>query len=212
MTIELADLPNAIFRTTSAADRICADLGRGLGWRHRNVAARLAIARSLSLPTPPPPLEKEESDDMATPIRGMQLFGEGSDLAAWLALITQSHGDRGMSKRSLQELVTLHWSRGAGLLKQDWESSGRELGPFVARLAELANFPGDPGDGDVGFPTPRAPTLAGEVRLPVGEAARDARTGENVEFTINGPGGSPHMAIMGGVGSGKWTYPGLVDS
>ena len=203
MTIELADLPKASFRTTSAADRICAELGRGLGWRHRNVAARLAIARSLSLSTPPPPLSEEGSDDMATPIRGMQLFGEGSDLAAWLALITQSHGDRRMSKRSLSALVTAHWMRGASLLQKDWESSGRELGPFVARLAELANFPGDPGDGDVGFPTPRAPTLAGEVRLPVGEAARDARTGENVGFTINGPGGSPHMAIMGGVGSGK---------
>ena len=203
MTIEIADLPTATFRTTHTADRICADLTTKLGWRHRNAAARLAIARSLSLPTPPPLLKEEERDDMAIPIRGMQLFGEGSDLAAWLALITQSHGDRRISKQPLQELVTAHWARGATLLKKDWESSGREMGRFVARLGELANFPGDVGNDDVGLPTPPAPTLAGEVRLPIGEVARDLRTDENVEFTLNGPGGSPHMAIMGGVGSGK---------
>ena len=203
MTIEIADLPKATFRTTRTADRICADLTTRLGWRHRNVAARLAVARSLSLPTPPPPLKEEESDDMAIPIRGMQLFGEGSDLAAWLALITQSHGDRSMSKRSLQALVTAHWMRGADLLKQDWESSGREMGRFVARLAELSNFPSDVGSDAVRPPAVPAPTVTGEARLPVGESARDARTDGNVEFALNSAGGSPHMAIMGGVGSGK---------
>ena len=202
MTIEIANLPKATFRTTRTADRICEDLTTKLGWRHRNVAARLAVARSLSLPTPPPPLKEEERDDMAIPIRGMQLFGEGSDLAAWLALITQSHGDRSISKRSLQALVTAHWMRGADLLKQDWESSGREMGRFVARLAELSNFPSDGSDA-VRPPTPPAPTVTGEARLPIGEVARDARTNEHVEFALNGAGGSPHMAIMGGVGSGK---------
>ena len=203
MTIEIADLPRVRFRTTRAAQKVCADLTARLGWRHQNVAARLAIARSLSLPTPPPLLTEEDGDDMATPMRGMQLFGEGGDLAAWLALITQSHGDRRMPKRSLQTLVTAHWTRGAELLKKDWESSGRDMGRFVVRLAELANFPHDAGVGEDGASASSVPAVASEVCLPVGEVARDVRTGENVEFVLNGPGGSPHMAIMGGVGSGK---------
>ena len=39
--------------------------------------------------------------------------------------------------------------------------------------------------------------------LSVGDVARDARTDENVEFALNSAGDSPHMAITGGVGSGK---------
>lgn len=203
MTIEIADLPNATFRTTRAADTICDGLTTRIGWRHRYVAARLAIARSLSLPTPPPPLTEDESDDMATALRGMQLFGEGSDLAAWLALITQRSGEQGMSKRAFRTLVTAHWKRGAELLEKDWKSSEHDMARFVARLAELANFPDETGYDNGESPAPEASAVIGEVLLSIGETARDIRTGEHVEFAINGVGGSPHMAIMGGVGSGK---------
>ena len=64
MTIEIADLPTATFTTTRSADQSCAELTRMLGWRHRYVAARLAIARSLSLPTPPRPLTEEEQEGL----------------------------------------------------------------------------------------------------------------------------------------------------
>ena len=203
MTIEIADLPTTTFSTTRSADQSCTELTEKLGWRHRYVAARLAIARSLSLPTPPRPLTEEEQDDMATSVRGMQLFGEGSDLATWLALITQRSGDGSMSKPSFRTLITAHWARGADLLKEDWEHSGRDMARFVSRLAELANYPNESGSGDGATPAASAPTVTGEVRLSVGEVARDVRTGENVEFALNSAGGSPHMAIMGGVGSGK---------
>ena len=203
MTIEITDLPTTTFSTTRSADQSCAELAGVLGWRHRYVAARLAIARSLSLPTLPRPLTQEEQDDMATPVRGMQLFGEGRDPATWLALITQSSGDEDMSKRSFRTLVTAHWTRGADLLKEDWEHSGHDMARFVARLAELASFPNTIGSGDGTAPAASAPTVTGEVRLSVGEVARDVRTDENVEFALNSAGGSPHMAIMGGVGSGK---------
>ena len=203
MTIEMADLPTATFSTTRSADKSCAELTKRFGWRHRYVAARLAIARSLSLPTPPLPLTDEEQDDMATPMRGMQLFGEGRDLATWLALITQSSGDRSMSRRSFRTLVAEHWMRGADLLKKDWEYSGDDMARFVARLAELANYPNESGGDNGATPAASAPTVTGEVRLSVGEVARDIRTDENVEFALNSAGGSPHMAIMGGVGSGK---------
>ena len=203
MTIEIADLPTTTFSTTRSADQSCAELTRKLGWHHRYVAARLAIARSLSLPTPPPPLTEEEQDDMATPVLGMQLFGKGGDPATWLALITQSSGDGSLSKRSFRTLVTEHWARGANLLKKDWEHSGCGMARFVARLAELASYPDTIGSGDGTASAAPAPTVTGEVRLSVGEVARDSRTDENVEFALNRAGGSPHMAIMGGVGSGK---------
>ena len=203
MPIEAADLATTTFSATRSADKLCAELTRLLGWRHRYVAARLAIGRSLSLPTPPRPLTEDEQDDMATPLRGMQLFGEGGDSAAWLALITQRCGDEGMSKSSFRTLVAEHWTRGANVLTEDWERSEHDMARFVARLAELASF-GDRIEGPAGRVSGGSePTVAGEVRFSIGEVARDLRTDENVEFVPNSAGGSPHMALMGGVGSGK---------
>lgn len=202
MRVDLTELSNATFRTTRTADDICSRLTAALGWRHRYVAARLAIARSLSLPDPPLLLTQEEGSDMAIPLRGMQLFGEGSEQAAWLALIAQRSGDPDISKRSFQALVTAHWKRGAELLEADWERSGHEMTRFVARLAKLAGFRDnaeDRGD-DIAL---RLPAIAVGVCLPVGEVARDVKTDESIEFVLNGAGGSPHMAILGGVGSGK---------
>ena len=209
MTLELADLSTATFNTTRAADSICSDLTRKAGWPHRYVAARLAIARSLSLPALPPPLTDEECDDKATPLRGMQLFGEGIDPAAWLSLIVQRASDRTMTKRSFRALVSAHWKRGAELLKNDWERTEGDMAGFVERLAELANFPVDVEKGVGKSAGAEAPVVSGAVQLSIGEAGRDTRTGEQVTFALNGAGGSPHMAVMGGVGSGKLTQFGL---
>ena len=203
MTLEISDLSTTTFSTTRAADDICGKLTRKVGWPRRYVAARLAIARSLSLKALPPSLTEEERGKMATALRGMQLFGEGVDPAAWLSLIVQRSGDRTMSRRSFRALVSAHWKRGAELLKKDWEHAGGDMASFVGRLAELANFPVDV-ENDTGKPAGAAgPVLTGAVHLSVGEAGRDDRTGEHVTFALNGAGGSPHMAIMGGVGSGK---------
>ena len=204
MKVDLAELSRMTFRATRAADAICEDLKGNLGWPHRYVAARLAIARSLSLSEPPLPLTGADGDDMAIPLRGGQLFGEDTAAqASWLALIVQRSGDPTLSKRSFQALVTAHWRRGAELLKKDWERSRCDMARFVARLAELASFPDDVEHEEGTLVTSSSSFVTGEVRFPVGEVARDGRTGERVEFSLNAAGGSPHMAIMGGVGSGK---------
>ena len=170
MTLEIADLSTTTFSTTRADDDICGKLTRKIGWPHRYVAAQLAIARSLSLKALPPPLTEEERGKMATALRGMQLFGEGVDPAAWLSLIVQRSGDRTMSKRCFRALVSAHWKRGAELLKKDWEHAGGDMAGFVARLAELANFSGD-AETPAGTPTGAvAPVVSGAVHLPVGEA------------------------------------------
>lgn len=70
MTIKLVDLPFAHFKTTRAADEICNLMIKKLGFRHRYEPARLAIARSLSLPTVPPSLTDKEKSEMATALKG----------------------------------------------------------------------------------------------------------------------------------------------
>ena len=203
MIVSVSDIATSTFRTTRSTDDICSNLTAKLGWKHRYVAARLSIGRSLSLPEQPPDLTDNESEDMAIPLRGMQLFGEGAQAAAWLALITTHSCEPEMTKKILQGLVTRHWRRGAILLEQDWKDCDESLEGFISHLAELASFTGDQIVGKVTETITVLPTFTGEVHLPVGEIAKDIKTDEHVTFSLNRAGGSPHMAIMGGVGSGK---------
>lgn len=206
MPLSIMDVVNSQYRTTKAADKQCDELLRRLGYRVRYLPARLAIARSLSLPAPPEPLDSGDEEEMAVSIRGQQLFGDGSDPAAWMALITQRSSKSDLERREFQNIVGAHWRRGAELLAKDWEQSNESLGAFVSQLAELANLAIDDGakflDGE---PIMAPPPLTANVTLSVGPVAEDAETGEPVEFPLNAPGGSPHMAIMGGTNSGK-TY------
>jgi hypothetical protein len=155
------------------------------------------------LTTSPESLLEADTEDMATPLRGAQLFGDGPYAASWLALITQRSGEYGLSKKELQNQVILHWHRGAHLLKDAWIDSGQNLEAFVSNLAELAGFTGEGNLPSGGADAVLSPSLTGEVVLPVGEIATDTKTGDPVLFPLNAAGGSPHMAIMGGVGSGK---------
>jgi hypothetical protein len=72
-------------------------------------------------------------------------------------------------------------------------------------LADLASL----AVGDGGHTTlaggDSAAVVSAAVVLPVGPVGEDAQTGEPVSFPLNAPGGSPHIAIMGGTNSGK-TY------
>lgn len=200
MSVSLSDLTTATFKTTRAADAVCVEINTRLGGKHRYVAARLAIARSLSFATPPTDLSDEDADDFATALRGIQLFGEGRDAAAWLAMIVQRCKEPDLPKKRLQALVAAHWKRGAEQLK-DWEESGEDLASFVALVAEMANFSGVGAGVEDAEDTIEA--VAGEALLAVGAVALDIKTNERVIFPLNGSGGSPHMATMGGVGSGK---------
>ena len=206
MPIDVTDVINAQYRTTKIADAQCADLLKRLGHKVRYLAARLAIAHSLSLPEVPEQIGDDDDQEMATSIRGQQLFGDGGDPKAWMALIVQRSGHANITRKEFQALVAAHWHRGASLLARDWEEADESLGAFVTRLADLANLPSDhsgrpirPGEEEA------SATFSDNVVLPVGPLAEDSETGEPVVFPVNAPGGSPHMAIMGGTNSGK-TY------
>lgn len=201
MTLSLIEVTTTQFRTTRAADQRCEELLKRLGYKVNYLAGRLAIARSLALAEPPPVVGSEDGEDMGRTIRGQHLFGDGADLAAWVALLIQRAGREDIGRRELQQLVAAHWRRGAELLAHDWEEVQGSLPRFVERLADLASLPAA-GERSIEAEVVDEP-FTGEVTLPVGEVAEDLDTGEPVAFGLNAPAGSPHVAMMGGVGSGK---------
>ncbi len=207
MTLNLVEVSTAGFHTTREADQLCERLKNALGYKVNYLVARLAIARSLALAEPPPAEFKsdDDDDDSGRTIRGHQLFGEGPEAAAWVSLLVQRAGNPKLTRRDLQALVLAHWKRGAQLLADDWEAMGHSLPRFVDRLAAAAGLPetGLSGGGTDGRAKTSATAYASPVVIPVGEVGEDADTGEPVNFPLNAPGGSPHIAIMGAAGSGK---------
>jgi hypothetical protein len=203
MPLNLLEVSTAGFHTTREADQRCERLKNALGYKVNYLVARLAIARSLAL-TEAPPIELKDGDDEDTgrTIRGHQLFGEGPEAAAWVSLLVQRAGNAKLSRRDLQTLVLSHWRRGAQLLADDWEAMGQSLPRFIDRLAGAAGLPEASAPGAV-HGKPDITAYATPVIIPIGEIGEDADSGEPVTFPLNAPGGSPHIAIMGGVGSGK---------
>lgn len=199
MTLTLLDISAARFRTSQAADDANSEFRKRLGLRERYAPARLAIARSLSVAAPPEPVP--EGEDFGKEIRGEQLFGSGPDLTAWIALIVERAGREGLTRKDIQSLVAAHWRRGIRLLDQDWAAAEGDLAKFVTRLVDAAGLESRPVSGLTSFAGEESGF--GLVAVMVGEIARDFATDEIVSWLVNGQGGSPHAALMGGVGSGK---------
>jgi len=207
MALALNDLINSTYSTSRHADQKCSELLRRLGYKSRNLTARLAIARSLSLPEGPNLLNLTE-EESAPPLRGIQLFGSGADPGEWVSLIIQRSGNCDLSRRDFQALVSAHWKRGADLLSDDWDEASGNLQTFIVRLADIANLTSEAvqTSGSNGSPlfVPIRP-LTDPAIVPIGPHSVDIDNSEKVYFEINATGGSPHMAIMGGTNSGK-TY------
>ncbi len=193
----LIDVNNVRFTTTRLADEQCERVREQLGLRGRNAVARLAIAKSLSLGTPPVEIPHAEDSDNGGAIKGDNLFGP--DLATWVALLVQLSPDEQPTKKQIEVLVRKHWRRGAGLLTHELETAGHhEL--FLTRLAEAAAPEGRKGRG---ISLARTATLEPDpILVNIGHPAEDDGA-EDLEFTLNAPGWAPHVAIMGGTGSGK---------
>lgn len=199
VAITVVDVLGAQYQTTRAADVKCGELLRRFGYKHRYFAARLAIARSLSLPDPPP--QEDGEDDPATPIRGQQLFRDTADAAAWLAIVSEAAGKDDLSLADFKRLIARHWGRGATLLMQDWEDAKGDLSTFVTKLAELARLPAEGYTSRAGVGLDRT-SVPAAVSVPIGE---DAATGEPVVWAVNAKGSAPHSALMGASGKGKTT-------
>jgi DNA sulfur modification protein DndE len=197
--LTLEAVAGAAFRSLSETDELSQKIKDRLGFGAFNIPARLAIARSLAIAELPPKVEGEPG----RVIKGDVLFGTGPDLASWISLITEHFGTR-LSLRDLQGLVQRHWVRGTKLVAEELRASDGDVAEFWRRLAESALPQISPnGRGRSGEKTAPSDGLEGALTLRIGEVGTDTASGEPFNWTINAPGGSPHSAFMGGVGSGK---------
>ena len=170
--------------------------------RKRYLPARLAISRSLALPAPPTPLD--EGHDPGKVIKGDTLFGTGTALSVWLSLIVERSEERDVDTRRLIALVGAHWKRGLRLLDKEWEQAEEDMAQFVKRLVEVAELPASGGEPyRVGHRANTQALSSGRIDVPVGEISEEVGKKERVIWSLNEQGGSPHSAIMGGVGTGK---------
>lgn len=199
-TFTLSDLQKANFKTTHHADELSAKLQSKLGFKAHYEPARLAIARSLSVPEPPPEIAASQREDDGRVIRGFQLFGD--DYAIWVALLVEHGGHALSSLRDVQELVKRHWHRGIELLMAEWEATDGNFNRFVLQLAERAGL--RPGAGlptRAGASGPELKAVA--IELALGEKSLELPMQQPVRWLMNGRGYAPHVAIMGRAGSGK---------
>lgn len=201
MKVSLVEVAGANFRADEESDLLNTAFMKRLGMRKRYLPARLAIARSLSVPSLPPPVP--DTADPGKAIKGDTLFDTGGTMLCWLALIVERAGDQELDLKKLIALVSAHWRRGIGLLDQEWMQADQDLSRFIRRLVDVAELPST-GHGGANAPTCLGETFStGVISVPIGEVAEEVSSGEKVLWNLNGPGGSPHGAMMGGVGSGK---------
>jgi hypothetical protein len=199
MTLTLVDVAGANFRTDEDSDQLNSDFMRRLGVKARYIPARLAIARSLAAQGPLPALADQA--DWGKAIKGDTLFGTGAALSTWFALVTQKAEGNVSSLKDLLSLVAAHWNRGLALLDEEWRQANGQEVQFIRRLVEVAGLPQT--GASRGTVIDDTPTSSGPLIVPIGEVSTDVTSGTHVEWVLNAPGGSPHAAIMGGVGSGK---------
>ncbi len=204
MSVSLIDMHKIRIPPDSETDALNDKFMTRLGMPNRYEPARLAVARSLAIPASPPSIGAKTSRT----IHGESLFGSGEYLSMWIALIIEHAGDTEIDKSKLVDLVAAHWRRGIKLLDEDWSKSKEDVDDFVKRLIDGAEIPrnlspthtGQSGGAQV---DEIGDFSSGQITVPIGEVAEDVATKEKIKWGLNSAGGSPHSAIMGGVGSGK---------
>ncbi|WP_434380857.1 DndE family protein [Melittangium boletus] len=202
-TWSLVEAHAATYSTSVSADTLNSEFMSRLGVKSRNYVARLALARSLSLPEQPPQLEGSAGSGKT--IHGKAMFGD--DYQLWLGFLVEHAGSPIETVAELQESVRRHWARGIALLEKDWRHANGEFEDFLRLLADRAGIQAEsrqriPGQTS-GASTRTFVPRACPVRVPVGEVAVELTTRKRVEWLLNGSGGAPHFAIMGETGSGK---------
>ncbi|HET7625849.1 MAG TPA: DndE family protein [Verrucomicrobiae bacterium] len=156
------------------------------------VWARIAIARSISLPELPE--ETKKQDFGGTELAEKTIFGDQRNL--FHAAFTVRYGRKIPDDEFFPKLCKSHLERGTELLRTDWELAGGRRDDFLLRLAEhlptstvpVATALQHPGVSDV-------------IKLNVGTIAD---TKEKLVWELNRA-SNPHMAVVGTTGSGK-TY------
>lgn len=189
------DVRTATYQPTKAGEQFEELLRSKLGLAHKYESARLAIGRSLADPSTP---AARDSAPAGTALKGEQLFGTEIDL--WLSLlILDGEFSTTATVDDFRHHVEAHWARGSRLLQDDLANCGDDETKLLSRLAELLQPL-----TDTAAVRP-ATSRQGGVRLRLGPVSQTFPSAEPVEFTLNGQGASPHIALMGRSGTGKTT-------
>jgi DNA sulfur modification protein DndE len=201
--ITLRALDSANFRTSRRADDANDRIMAKLGLKFRYAPARLALSRSLELDDIPPPLQEEDAEELGKTIIGRHLFGD-EELALWIAMIIERADLKEPSVEAIQDQVKRHWHRGILLLAEEWEHCEEEYERFLLQIAERAGLMRARGAKRNGTDV-NSPAVAelGPIILTLGDPGTDIVTQKPATWHLNGRGGSPHVAIMGTLGTGK---------
>lgn len=200
----LRSLDSANFKTSKRADGINDVMKAKLGLHHRYEPARLAIAHSLAIPDQAPPLAGDDADDSGKVIMGKTLFGD-EELPIWIAMIVEKAGLTHFSVDDIQEQVRRHWHRGIHLLMSEWQSCNERYEDFILFLAERAGLPAhgqDVGGRRAGVKGAAVGGTPVPITLQLGDPGINLANSQPATWLLNGK-GSPHVALMGGTGSGK---------
>jgi len=193
------------YRPASDVEDTLDELRRNLIVGEKFRVGRLAIARSLAEEEPVGFLSK--GTEMGTSIEGQTLFGEDSPI--WASLVVEACPDLVTSIEQFKGLVEAHWTRGARLLQQDLEAADMKPAKFITTLAAMAKDRiGSPAVlySDESFEIPQN---TGEIVIRVGELSLNTKGDSPISYVLNGPGISPHIAVLGKTRSGK-TRTGIV--
>lgn len=202
MSFDLQKITSTSFHTDAKSDELNTKFISRLGMRWHYQPARLAIALSLADQTLPKCLEGNNPPGKT--IKGDTIFGAGANLSIWLSLIIEHSQKYNIDSHTLQELVEAHWRRGLLILDKHWKESGEDISRFMHQLVLLAKLPtgyGDRPQGLLDYATSSSFAASeGTIQVSIGT---DIVQQQEISWNLNGAGGSPHCAIMGGVGSGK---------
>lgn len=145
--LNIQQVLNSRFRTSTEADRITVAMMGNLGLSTKANVARLAIGRSLALGA----MTDEGIDAKGLEIPASSLFSQ-EDIGLWVGLIVthaRRHGlDAIDSMDAFRTAVRKHWHRGAILLLKDWQGAGGDFDKFLETLiVRRAELPDDAPQG-----------------------------------------------------------------
>lgn len=182
------------FRPTMLVEEFETTLRAKLGLKAKYESARLSIGSSLAQPSNPPVVMS--SEERGKPISGELLFGQELDL--WIAALVVDGGlDENATIEDFRRLLEAHWNRGGRLLLDELSQVEEDETRLMVRLAD--HLPAVHST----FAPSSAASVAQEIRLFVGSDSTVYPSGDRVSFVLNGQATSPHIALMGKVGSGK---------
>ncbi|MBF0555464.1 MAG: DUF87 domain-containing protein [Nitrospirae bacterium] len=185
------------YRPTKEAEEFLGDLRSTLIPGDKATVAKLAIGRSLAEPVSGDDIPLPTGVEMGNAIEGTHLFGDDADI--WACLIVGATASYITDPASFRILVESHWHRGAKLLKADYEDVKRSDTDFIIRLAGM--IPSS-STGLPGF-VRELKESEGSVAIRFGAKGTEPDSNAAFTYTLNAPGISPHLAILGKTRSGK---------